>query len=187
SFGNNDILYRFDLIVNNTVDSIDYDKPDGSGSTSLGAGLAALWRYEYASGTWTLLRNEYKNVRHSTVSLGDKLIDFWIQLDSDARLRSFDMDNIHVFMGAVPGHLLREADVTLPPIPYPEVPVLKVHETFDQYEAPFEITDVSQYQGPFTMSQVKRDGTEGALRIVEDTENRFGRGSENLLLHFDSV
>src|SRR5690554_7232088 len=55
------------------------------------------------------------------------------------------------------------------------------------FRSPVEITDVSQYMGPFTMRQVQSASSNGSVRIVQDTENRFGRGTDNLVLYMEHV
>src|SRR5690625_1567540 len=180
-FGRNDTPYRFDVVVNNSAEMREYERPDNGETTTIESEFVALWRYDYSSQTLDLLGEYGPRHRGGSTNLGDGVMNFSLQLDSNAGFfRSFDMDNIRIFMGPVPGLDVREADVD----PLPPPPFLG-HLDLDFEDVSLgEIT--RENSGDFLHGNLSRFGFLSAydtpLLVVEDTDNRFGEGSENQIL-----
>ena len=119
SIGGTDWPVRIDTVMNNSTETIVYDTP-GGGTTELGAGMASVWLFHYVTGEWEHLIEEYVNSRSDSMSAGTPLDNVRFNLDSGA-IRSFDLDNVYVFEGALVGELAREADLPhrAPPDPLP--------------------------------------------------------------------
>ena len=93
-----DVPVRISTVVNNSTETITYTGPDGE-EYGLSPEFAAAWVYDYFRREWTLLLPEYQS--HSAASAGEVMDNFWLQIDSNDPLRSFDFDNFSIIKGAV--------------------------------------------------------------------------------------
>lgn len=164
SYGGNDKAIRIWTIMNNRVDEIVYDRPDGSGTETLPAINASVWVYHYETGTWAHLIPKYIYGR-SGASDGQTLDNLRFLLDSDASLRSFDLDNVKVY-GA---HGLE-------PTIHIAITNLLFKDNFDSY-TPGGLPTTTENGGQWRTSTW--NGTNGAASMVEDINNVFGQGAAN--------
>ena len=93
-YGPNDSPQRIITVVNNREGAIIYDRPDGQGTATLGAGQASVWIYY---GLWENTIPEYSYARSANFPFGAAMDRVRIFMDSNPVWRSFDIDNFEVF------------------------------------------------------------------------------------------
>ena len=98
SYGANDVPLRFSFITNNSDETITFSAPDGE-EYDLSPEHTAVWVYDYNTETWSNPLPEYQFAREAG-AVGGLINNLVFQLDTNAPLRSFDLDNIQVIMGA---------------------------------------------------------------------------------------
>lgn len=115
-YGGNNRIIRFDTVMNNSTDTIEYGTPDG-GTKALGPGLASLWLYHYDTAEWQNVVEEYVYAIEGTPVPGTRLSR--VEFRPNAPM-SFDLDNVYVFKGAAVGDLFENVTFPDPPGPLPE-------------------------------------------------------------------
>lgn len=84
-------------ILNNREGGIIYDRPDGLGTTNLGAGKASVWLSYYGNTQWEHVIPEYIYARTAGFPFGPVVDRIRLYLDSNEVWRSLDLDNIEVY------------------------------------------------------------------------------------------
>jgi hypothetical protein len=95
SYGPNDSLVRVVTVLNNRLGNITYDRPDGAGPATVGAGKASVWIY--TSFGWENVIPDYIYARTADFQYGQEIDRVRWFMDSNAVFRSFDMDNVEVY------------------------------------------------------------------------------------------
>jgi hypothetical protein len=98
-YGWNDTCIRVVTIVNNREGPISYARPDGLGTTNLGAMNASVWLYQYSFGqpVWEHFIPGYIYARTAGFPIGPAMDRVRFFMDSTAVYRSLDLDNIEVY------------------------------------------------------------------------------------------
>jgi len=168
SYGGNDKTIRIWTVMNNKLEDIVYDRPDGAGTESLAKTNASVWIYHYDTSSWEHLIPKYCYGRASALN-GFALDNFRFLLDSDAALRSFDVDNVKVY----------GTRAVVPPPTYIAITNLLFKEDFNNYPVgglPTTVANGGQW-GAATWT-----GTIGLVDVAEDTNDVFGLGVANRYL-----
>ncbi len=175
SIGGNDVPVRILTIMNNRAESISYDRPDGLGTTNLDSVKASVWVYRYTgdqAGIWVHLIPQYVYLP-SITNAGAFMDTIQIIIDSNAALRSFDLDNVEVY-----------GSRGLLPTVHASITNLLFSEDFNRCEpgTPPATTAAGGLWGTATWT-----GTNGSWGVLEDALNAFGQGSGNRYLQLSNT
>ena len=173
SYGGNDKTIRMWTVMNNRMETIEYDRPDGAGTASLSATNASVWLYHYEASTWEHLLPEYNYSRTAASPTGLAIDNIRFILDSNAALRSFDVDNIKVYGTRVP----------LPTI-HAGITNLLFMDDFNSYDVGV-MPPTTATGGKWATANWQ--GTQGTAAVVEDVNNLFGLGVANRYLQISNT
>lgn len=178
SYGGNDLPVRIETVMNNSEEMITYLGPDGR-YRRLESGTASVWAYHHTLEFWEQLADSYNYAREDA-GPGQILDNIQFLVDGGSgTLRRFDMDNIVVTNGAHLSDL--EGEVYAPPF-------------YGHLEVDFEGIPTGEITRENVnnfvhgnISGITLNTTYGVdgnpyLLVVEDTENRFGEGTDNQIL-----
>lgn len=166
-YGENQVLLRFDVVMNNSFSPITYPTPDG-GSASLAAGMASVW----INGVQVIDEHRFSG---SGFNVGP-IDTLRLQMDGSAVV-SADLDNITVFEGAHVLADIHQDDSNATPL-FQD----RFHQAIEQG------TPLPEGRGVW--SEVTEGRSIPDLRPVEvvvDTENRFGYGTDYKVLRLQDA
>jgi hypothetical protein len=172
SYGGNDKAIRVWTVMNNGLQEITYDRPDGNGTENLPATRASVWLYHYETSTWQHLIPSYVYGRSAALD-GMMLDNVRFLLDSDASLRSFDIDNVKVY----------GARQLLPPV-HAGITNLLFKDDFNSYTVG-GMPATTATGGKWATATWQ--GTNGTAAIVEDVNDIFGQGAANLYFQLSNT
>jgi hypothetical protein len=181
SYGGNQIPLRLTTLVNNSADTITFTGPDGA-SYDLSAGWATVWTYNYNTGVWTRTLPEYQYTRQAG-AVGGLMDNVHFQMDSGV-LRSLDIDNISVVKGA---HFAELAEREFPRYVDADFSTTATGDITRTTWGHFLSGNFATFAFATNYNSL-RDSTNPdlgrwpMLSVEADSENLFGKGSDNRVL-----